>query len=72
MYVKVADTDFVRDTSSMGLSNTNLKEKNEYYLKVKMAKAQKEEINSLKQEIDGIRTDMDEIKGLLKQLIGKK
>ena len=71
MFVKVTDSDFIRDTSSMGLSNTNIKEKNEYYLKVKAAKAQKEEINTLRTEIDGIKNDISDIKNLMIKLLEK-
>lgn len=69
--VKVVGTDFVRDVDSMGLSNTNTAEKNEYYSKLRMVTNQKEEINKLKSEINNMRDDVYEIKGLLRQLIEK-
>ena len=71
MFVKVTDSNFIRDTSSMGLSNTNIRERNEYYLKVKAAKAQKEEINTLRTEIDGIKNDISDIKNLMIKLLEK-
>ena len=71
-FVKVNGADYVRDTNSMGLSNTNITEKNEYYAKLKMIKSQKDEINILKQEINGIKSDVKDIKDLLRQLIGKE
>jgi hypothetical protein len=46
-------------------------EKNEYQAKLRMAKVQKEEINKVKTEIISLKSDMNEIKDLLQQLIGK-
>ena len=71
MFVKVTDSNFIRDTSSMGLSNINIRERNEYYLKVKAAKAQKEEINTLRTEIDSIKNDISDIKNLMIKLLEK-
>jgi hypothetical protein len=71
-HVKVEGTNFVRDTSTMGLSNRNLTDKNEYLMKVKMLKGQKEEINNLKVEINSIKQDVSEIKNLLINLLGKE
>lgn len=64
MYVNVKEGKFLRDTNSMGLINTDLISKEEYLLKSKLLKTQKEEINNLKAEIS-------EIKNLLKQLLEK-
>lgn len=64
MYVNVKEGKFLRDTNSMGLINTDLTSKEEYLLKSKLLKTQKEEINNLKAEIS-------EIKNLLKQLLEK-
>lgn len=69
--VKVTGTDYVRDTNSMALMNTNNMEKNEYYAKVRMLKTQKEEINTVKEEIAGIKSDMNEIKELMLKLLEK-
>lgn len=69
--VKVVGTDFVRDVDSMGLSNTNNAEKNEYYSKLRMVTNQKEEINKLKSDINNMKDDVYEIKDLLRQLIEK-
>lgn len=63
-HVKVEGTNLVRDTNTMGLSNRDLTSRNEYYMKAKMLKGQKEEINNIKSEIS-------EIKNLLKQLLEK-
>lgn len=69
--VKVTGTDYVRDTNSMALMNTNNMEKNEYYAKIRMLKTQKEEINTVKEEIAGIKSDMNEIKELMLKLLEK-
>ena len=69
MLVKVTGTDFVRDTNSMGLSNLNTSEKNEYYSKVRLIKNQKEEINNVKAEMANIKGDVADIKQLLMKLL---
>jgi hypothetical protein len=69
--VKVENTDFVRDTNSMVLINTNENAKQEYYNKVQVLQNQKQEINTVKQEIAGIKNDMDEIKQLMLKLLEK-
>jgi hypothetical protein len=68
MFVKVTGTTFVRDTGSMGLSNLDSTAKDEYYNKVRMMSSQKEQINTLNDEISSIKNDMNEIKQLLQQL----
>ena len=71
MYVKVTGTSFVRDTNSMALINTDVNDRAEYYNKVKLSSQQRQEINTLKDEIDIIRSDMSEIKQLMVALINK-
>ena len=71
MYVKVTGTSFVRDTNSMALINTDVNDRAEYYNKVKLSGQQRQEINTLKDEIDLIRNDMSEIKQLMVALINK-
>lgn len=70
-FVKINGAEFVRDTHSMGLSNTNTAEKNEYYAKLKMINSQKEGINKVNEEINSLKIDVTEIKNLLSQLINK-
>jgi len=71
MYVKVKDANFVRDTNSMALINTDRKAINDYQEKMRMAQAQKEEINNIKSEIDDIRNDVQDIKMMLTKLLDK-
>ena len=67
--VKVTGTNFVRDTNSMALLNTDVNEKNEYYNKLKLLKTQKEEINKVKSEINELKSDMSEIKSMLGKIL---
>lgn len=69
MLVKVTGTNFVRDTGSMGLINNDDVSRNEYYSKVRMLKTQKDEINTVKAEIAGIKDDVNEIKHLMLKLL---
>lgn len=71
MYVKVKDANFIRDTNSMALINTDRKAINEYQEKMRMAKVQKEEINNLKSEITEVKGDVQEIKMMLSKLLDK-
>jgi hypothetical protein len=71
MFVKVTGTNFIRDTGSMALSNTNEAEKNEYLTKAKLLSNQKNEINKVKSEIDDIKSDVSEIKQMLLKLMDK-
>lgn len=71
MYVKVSGTNFVRDTNSMAIINTDNVEKNEYYAKQRLLQNQKSELNSIRSEIDDIKGDVSDIKQLLLQLLDK-
>lgn len=69
--VKVEGTNFVRELKSMGLSNLDIFSKNDYYSKVRMMKSQKDEINNIRKDVNSLRTDMQDIKSLLEQLLNK-
>jgi len=71
MLVKVTGTNLIRDTNSMALINTDNESKNEYYNKLRMMKIQKEEINSVKTEIETIKQDMADIKSMMVKLLEK-
>jgi hypothetical protein len=70
--VKIEGANFVRDIKTMQLSSTDYTERNEYYLKVRLLKTQKQEINKLNDELSSIRNDMLDIKQLLAELIKDK
>lgn len=63
---------YLRDTDSMGLSNINSMEKEEYYAKARFAKSQREELNSVKEEVKNIKEEVTEIKEILKLLLERK
>jgi gluconate kinase len=71
MLVQVKDTSFVRDTKSMALINQDEAARQEYYMRTKLAKVQKDEINSMKEDISSLKVDIGEIKDILRQLLGK-
>jgi len=71
MLVNVKDSKFVRDTNSMALINKDSASREDYYSKVRMLTNQKEQINNIKSEIASMKNDVNDIKELLKQLIGK-
>jgi hypothetical protein len=70
--VKIEGANFVRDIRTMQLSSTDYTERNEYYLKVRLLKTQKQEINKLNDELSSIKNDMLDIKQLLAELIKDK
>ena len=65
--VKVKESNFVRDTNSMAIINTDNTAKNEYIAKVRLLNNQKTEINKVNQEINQIKSELSEIKDLMKQ-----
>lgn len=71
MLVKVKDTDFVRDIHSGALINQDYSARDEYYAKVKMITNQKQELNTVRLEIDNIKNDISEIKQLMFELLNK-
>jgi gluconate kinase len=55
----------------MALINNDSSAREDYLMKSKILKSQKEEINNIRIEVSSIKNDMDEIKKLLVQLLGK-
>ena len=72
MYVKVENAPYVRDTESNAILNVDEHAKNEYFAKVRMIQAQKQEVNKLQSEIDSVKTELHDIKQLLLHLLDKK
>lgn len=75
-YLKIEDNEYlVRDVSSNAILNTDRKAADEYRIKAQMYKnvqQHKEEINTIKDklsELDTVKSDMAEIKNLLKGLL---
>lgn len=69
--VQIPETTFVRDTTSMALINQDKNGLEAYVKQRNVLVTQKQEINKIKSDIDGIRDDMQEIKSLMMQLIDK-
>jgi len=70
-FVRVTGTNFIRDTKGMVLTNTDDVARNEYYSKVQMMKKQKDEINTLKTEMESIKDDVSQIKQMMLKLMEK-
>jgi hypothetical protein len=69
--VEIPGTTLVRDTNSMGLINRDKDGLENYMRKRQLLASQKEEINTLKSDVQSLRKDMSEIKQLLLQLMDK-
>jgi hypothetical protein len=69
--VKVDDSTFVRDIQSGALINQDYSSRDEYYAKVKLITNQKQELNTVRLEIENVKSDIKEIKELLVALIKK-
>jgi membrane protein involved in colicin uptake len=61
------ESGLVRDTYSMALLNTNVKELREYQAK----KSERERLNKIEQSVESLNQDISEIKQMLKQLSGR-
>jgi cell shape-determining protein MreC len=70
-YVSIPGTTLVRDINSMGITNKDVSGLEEYKLKRKLLKTQKDEINNMKSDIISIKEDMTELKQLIHKLIEK-
>lgn len=69
--VQIPGTNMVRDIESRALINRDITGLQDYQVKRNLMATQKQEINSVKNEIKDIRDEMGEIKSLLLQLLGK-
>jgi hypothetical protein len=69
--VKVNNTTFVRDTTSMALINQDKNGLTDYMNKRRFLESQRNEINNIKSEINTMKSDISEIKDLMLQLLGK-
>jgi hypothetical protein len=72
--IKTEDPKLVKDSYSNALLSVDASSRSEYLIRRKqMQKTQVAEtdINTMKQEIDHLKSDMSEIKGMLSQLLNK-
>jgi hypothetical protein len=70
-FIRVPGTNLLRDINSMGLSNQNTSEFQEYKTRRKMLQTQRDEINKLKSDINIVRDELSEIKSLMLRLLDK-
>jgi len=68
-FLKVKENkDLIRQKTSSAILNTNVKELNKY----KEEREEKMKLKKLVEESEQMKNDIDEIKSLLRQLIGQK
>jgi|TARA_R110002096_G_scaffold91854_1_gene207893 hypothetical protein len=72
-YIKVQDQPhLVRDSHSNGIVNTDMTAYERAIKRSKSAQAQRDELREATREINNIKCEMHEIKGLLQQLVSKQ
>jgi len=62
-------TSLVRDINSNGIVNTNVSEYQTYMKRIRMRNQQGDEIRSAVKEINNLKAELREIKGLIKELV---
>ena len=62
-------TSLVRDVNSNGIVNTNVSEYQTYMKRVKDREQQGDQIRSAVKEINNLKAELREIKGLIKELV---
>ena len=62
-------TSLVRDVKSNGIVNTNVSEYQTYMKRIRMRNQQGDEIRSAVKEINNLKAELREIKGLIKELV---
>lgn len=69
--VSINGTKLYRDTETMALINKDISGAQEYQARRRFAEVQREQINNVKMEIDGIKNDISDIKKLMVKLLEK-
>ena len=62
-------TSLVRDVNSKGIVNTNVSEYQTYMKRIRMRNEQGDQIRSAVKEINNLKAELREIKGLIKELV---
>jgi len=62
-------TSLVRDVNSNGIVNTNVSEYQTYMKRIRMRNEQGDQIRSAVKEINNLKAELREIKGLIKELV---
>jgi peptidoglycan hydrolase CwlO-like protein len=71
-YIQVqGKNNLVRDSYSNGILNTDVESYNAYIESYKQKHKELKKVESLETELNSIKNDIDEIKGLLKSLLSK-
>ena len=69
-YVKVKDNDYlIRNTKSNCIVNTNKAEYEEYMTRRKLKKSEKSKVDNLERDVSTLRSEITEIKDLLRSLV---
>ena len=69
-YIKVKDNEhFIRDTNSNCIVNTNKAEYEEYLSRRKLKKSEKNKVENIERDISTLRSEITEIKDLLRSLV---
>ncbi len=69
-YIKVeGHTSLIRDTKSNAIVNTNVSEYETYMKRIRMRNEQGDQIRSAVKEINNLKAELREIKGLIKELV---
>ena len=72
MYSKIVDNNnLVRDESTKAILNTNLTDYNNYLKLKKSKEIEAERMQKLESDVSNLKTDLDEIKDLLRSLANK-
>ena len=71
-YLKVdGHPDLIRNTETNAIINTNQTEYQEYILLKKLKKEEKKKVNTIENEVEDIKKDLEEIKLLLRSLLNE-
>ena len=62
---------FYRDPESMQIINCDKKAYSDYMKRKKISKAKSNELNKMKEDLDNVKGELGEIKGLLSTLVQK-
>lgn len=71
MRIKSDNPMFDRDTSSMGLINNNINEYHAYVQRREVIMRSKSKVKDIVRDVEILKSDMEEIKSLLRELIRK-